>query len=255
MQGSGIYKITQVSTGKMYVGSSVDIEKRIKAHFSMLKRGSHFNSKIQQAYDSTDETDFVWEVLEGCRIEDMIEKENFWISSFNATEQGFNIARLSANTGGVLSKEKKKKLAKANKDAQYISQFVEDMRKFVLYKDMTLPEDVFIGFHDLHLGMHIPLRVSKVGNLLNRMMEEIYTLKAGYYKIHYVCFIKKQATFDISEVKEKSKFARKKSSNDIYDKIVHELLGYMYNTKFGVKIAKLLEDEGIILERQEVEKE
>jgi group I intron endonuclease len=254
MLGSGIYKITQGSTGKVYVGSSVDIEKRIRAHFSTLKRGSHFNYKMQQAYSGTSETDFVWEVLECCSIGDMIEKENFWIASLNATEEGFNLARLSANTGRTLSKEKKKKLVKASKDAQHIYQFIEDMRKFILYKDMNLPEDVFIGFHDLHLGMNIPIRAAKVGNLLNRMMEEVYTLAAGYYKIHYVCFIKKQATFDISEVKETSSFARKKSSNDIYDSIAHELKCYLNKTKFGSKLSRLLEEEGIILERQDVEK-
>ncbi len=255
MLGSGIYKITQVSTGKMYVGSSVDIEKRIKAHFSMLRKGSHFNPNIQQAFNSSQESDFVWDVLENCNIGDMIQRENFWISHFNATDKGFNLARISTNTGGVISKEKKKKLAKANKDVEHVKEFIEDMRKFVLYKDMTLPEDVFVGFHDLHLGMDSSIRIAKAGNVVNRIMNEVYNLDSGHYKIHYVCFMKKQATFEITQVEDKSNFAKKKSSNDIYDKMVDEILSYLHMSKLGCKVVKMLEDEGVTLERQEVEKE
>jgi group I intron endonuclease len=254
MLGSGIYKITQISTGKFYVGSSVDIEKRIKAHFNMLRVGTHFNTNIQQAFNTTNESDFCWEVLENCSIESMIPRENFWIAQLDATVNGFNLARLSANTGGVVSKEKKKKIQKANKDVKHIKQFVEDIKRFVLYKDMSLPEDVFVGFHDLHLGLHIPVRLSKAGNVLNRIMEEVYTLNSGYYKISHVCFIKQEATFNISEVKENSNFAKKKSSNDIYDQIVHEMQSCLINTKLGVKVSKLLEVEGVVMERQEVEK-
>ena len=41
---SGIYKITNTSTGKVYVGSAANLIKRQRSHFSSLKSGSHKNS-------------------------------------------------------------------------------------------------------------------------------------------------------------------------------------------------------------------
>ena len=43
----GIYKITNIKNGKIYVGSSKDIEKRWKEHLYKLKYGVHHSVKLQ----------------------------------------------------------------------------------------------------------------------------------------------------------------------------------------------------------------
>jgi group I intron endonuclease len=255
MFGSGIYKITQISTGRVYVGSSVDISKRLKTHSNALKKGIHHNSRIQAAYNETGEGSFIYEVLEVCKIKEMIERENFWIRELNAVEEGFNIAPESYNTGGVFSKERQKKLAKEARDAERIISFIDAMKEFVLYKDKTLNPDVYVGFHNLYLGLHIPLRLAKAGCLIRRLMDDVYSLEAGYYKINYVCFIKTQATYKINKMEAKSNFARKRTTNDIYDNVAEEIMDYLTSCKFGKKVLKILKEEGVVIERYAIEKE
>lgn len=48
---AGVYLYKQVSTGKTYIGSTIDAYGRYVSHSSSLKRGSHVNRKFQQAFD------------------------------------------------------------------------------------------------------------------------------------------------------------------------------------------------------------
>lgn len=46
-----IYKITNTLNGKVYVGKTHDLNKRILQHFSDLKKGKHHSHKLQRAVD------------------------------------------------------------------------------------------------------------------------------------------------------------------------------------------------------------
>lgn len=45
---SGIYKITNLTNGKVYVGQSQNIFMRRKQHFTQLRRGVHENKQMQE---------------------------------------------------------------------------------------------------------------------------------------------------------------------------------------------------------------
>ena len=47
---SGIYKITNKITQKIYIGSSKNIRKRWKAHRTLLNREKHYNEYLLAAY-------------------------------------------------------------------------------------------------------------------------------------------------------------------------------------------------------------
>ena len=47
---SGIYKITNKITQKIYIGSSKNIRKRWKAHRTLLNREKHYNEHLLAAY-------------------------------------------------------------------------------------------------------------------------------------------------------------------------------------------------------------
>lgn len=59
-----IYSITQLSTGRQYVGSTKDIEARKRKHFYSLSKGNHHNAFLQRAYDKTGKQDFVFDILD-----------------------------------------------------------------------------------------------------------------------------------------------------------------------------------------------
>ena len=48
---SGIYKIQNKNTGKCYVGSAVNIDRRKKKHFLELRNGIHHSLKLQRSYN------------------------------------------------------------------------------------------------------------------------------------------------------------------------------------------------------------
>ena len=47
---AGIYKITNLKNGKVYIGQSQNVFIRRKQHFSALNYGHHENSDMQQDY-------------------------------------------------------------------------------------------------------------------------------------------------------------------------------------------------------------
>ena len=48
----GIYSITNVVTGDMYIGQTIqDFEKRWKSHISALNRGNHDNEYLQRSWN------------------------------------------------------------------------------------------------------------------------------------------------------------------------------------------------------------
>ena len=58
---SGIYAIINEETGKIYIGSSGNIEKRFKAHKAELKAGKHHNKGLQADYNSGE--NFLYKII------------------------------------------------------------------------------------------------------------------------------------------------------------------------------------------------
>ncbi len=73
----GIYAIINRENWRSYVGSSVDIEKRIEVHFQELRRGIHINNQLQIDYNNN----FCVEILELCKENELLSKEEIWINN------------------------------------------------------------------------------------------------------------------------------------------------------------------------------
>ena len=58
-----IYKITNVVTSQIYIGSSVDIKERIRRHFKDLKANKHHSLKMQRSYNKYGRDSFFVENL------------------------------------------------------------------------------------------------------------------------------------------------------------------------------------------------
>ena len=59
----GIYLIGCTSTGKVYIGRSSDVSERIKSHFYILRKGTHYNSDFQRDFNEFGEDNFYNEIL------------------------------------------------------------------------------------------------------------------------------------------------------------------------------------------------
>ena len=89
---SGIYKIT-VNDYYIYIGQSVDIEKRWSAHLNELKRNKHCNRKFQNVFNKySDKIKF--KVVEYCDINMLDGREMYWIAFYRSfgTNCGLNLS-------------------------------------------------------------------------------------------------------------------------------------------------------------------
>ena len=77
----GVYAITNILTGKYYIGSSVNIDQRLINHFSQLRSGNHCNSELQKDFNEHGESFFQgYKVLECLSDEELIIKEQYYIT-------------------------------------------------------------------------------------------------------------------------------------------------------------------------------
>ena len=87
----GIYCIETKKTNKKYIGSSVDIGKRITSHFRDLEREQHRNYKLQRAYNAYKKKGFNTYILELCSKERLLDREQYYIDFFNTYKKGYNL--------------------------------------------------------------------------------------------------------------------------------------------------------------------
>jgi group I intron endonuclease len=90
----GVYRIVNLVTGKVYVGSAaVSLRQRGLYHRSFLRRGKHDNTYLQRAWDKDGEHNFRFEVLETCETSACIEREQHWMDLLRSTDRarGYNL--------------------------------------------------------------------------------------------------------------------------------------------------------------------
>jgi group I intron endonuclease len=89
----GIYEIECTANGRRYIGSSVNMQRRLRVHRSSLVSGRHVNAKLQSAWNKYGAGQFSFRVLVKCEPSDRLALEQRAIDSFDAAEKGFNLAR------------------------------------------------------------------------------------------------------------------------------------------------------------------
>lgn len=98
---SGIYRITCVVTGKIYVGSAMNLRKRWKDHSFYLQRNEHHNPKLQAAWNKYGPDAFTFEVLELVLSMSLTAREQYWFKKLDPFEKrGFNIDRVAGSRFG-----------------------------------------------------------------------------------------------------------------------------------------------------------
>jgi group I intron endonuclease len=119
MKKSGIYKITCVPTGKVYVGSAFDLARRQIEHRYHLKRGDHHCLYLQNAWNKHGADNFQFEIIEECSIELLQTREQFWLDFYRTTHPDlvFNIALVipAPMAGRTQTVETRSKISAAQK--------------------------------------------------------------------------------------------------------------------------------------------
>lgn len=88
----GIYKITNKLNNKSYIGKSIDVEKRLKNHKSAVfsNCGREHDTPIHKSMRIHGIENFTFNIIEECSIDQLDEREVFWIKYYNSYLKGYN---------------------------------------------------------------------------------------------------------------------------------------------------------------------
>lgn len=88
---SGIYKIYRdCEPGKVYIGQSTDIKGRYSGHIYYVKNIDTHRTALYQAMQQYGIEQFCFEVVEACPVENLLERERYWIQFYSSLETGYN---------------------------------------------------------------------------------------------------------------------------------------------------------------------
>lgn len=126
----GIYKITKKENGKSYIGQSNNIERRFSEHKNRNEMA------IDIAIQKYGIDAFTFEIIEECSLEQLDEKEIYWISYYN-TYDGFGY---NCGPGGGDNRcESNGRTKLTNNDVIYIRQCYNEHKRrkevYELFKD------------------------------------------------------------------------------------------------------------------------
>ena len=86
----GIYKITNKLNNKCYIGQSSNIALRWIAHINHVEKNDE-NTYLYQEMRKDGLSNFTFEILEECSIEELNDKEKYWFNFYNCLKpNGYN---------------------------------------------------------------------------------------------------------------------------------------------------------------------
>ena len=88
---SGIYIIRNIVNNKCYIGQTNNLKARWIKHKNFLKNNKHHNRHLQAAWNKYGAEEFVFEILEECPIEELDEKETYYIHKYETHINGYNL--------------------------------------------------------------------------------------------------------------------------------------------------------------------
>lgn len=88
---SGIYKVTNVNTGEVYIGKSTVVRDRWMNHIkSAYGLEGVADSQFQRSLKAYGVENFTWELLEKCPKEALNDAEKYWINFYDSKKYGLN---------------------------------------------------------------------------------------------------------------------------------------------------------------------
>lgn len=140
LNSSGIYKISNPTSKKVYIGSAFNIRKRWKAHRTSLRNNKHINRYLQSSVNKYGLSKFQFEVIEFIAAnenteelkEKLLSREQYWIDKFKSWDRkcGYNLSPTAGSPLGVKhSKESRARMSEAHKGIKHDKKTKEKISK------------------------------------------------------------------------------------------------------------------------------
>ena len=118
-----IYGIRNLINNKIYVGKSINIKIRKKAHENSFIRKQAVNIHLQRAVDKYGIENFEFLILEEATLDNIDEKEKYWINYLKSYDEEFGYNKTMGGDGGNLTLETKLKISKTSPNRKIVYQF------------------------------------------------------------------------------------------------------------------------------------
>jgi len=209
---SGVYQIKNAINGKLYIGSSNQVERRFYLHKWDLKRGKHHSITLQRSWDKYGEDAFLFSVLVYCAPEVRQSYEQFYLDSLETIDpaKGYNICcdAIAAGKGRVWTEAQKQAKSIERKGKKVSAQTYQNLLnsrkhgtdhpmfgKHHTEESLKKMSDALIGKVAWNKGKHTGNNLAKItpeqvieirNSIYNRKaLSEKYGLKPGtIYKIY-----------------------------------------------------------------------
>lgn len=108
----GIYRITNLITGKSYVGQSSNIQRRWIDHRNRYKnpKSKDYNSRLYNDMRVYGIENFEFSVVEECNKDELLDKEKLWVAKLGSYDNGYN--NTAGGNSGCANKLPKEALLK-----------------------------------------------------------------------------------------------------------------------------------------------
>lgn len=203
----GVYKILNTKTGKFYIGSSKDINKRFKDHIRKLKNCVHHSAKLQNSCNKHGVSSLELHIIEVCSLDRLLEREQYWIDYHNSYREGYNSSAISNRPSSNVASSFKEK------NKKHVDGII-DAVKCILSTNTNDSPYISVPYHVRIVENRkvYPIRVLKAVNLIKNLSEDIQKLpKDSEYKITNFNYIGKSGGYYLKEVPE--------PYNDIHNKL------------------------------------
>lgn len=90
MENSGIYKIENIITGKIYIGSATNFNHRWRIHIKRLNKKIHHSKELQEDWLKFGIDAFKFEIIQKSDKKYNRLNEQCWINFYNSVSNGYN---------------------------------------------------------------------------------------------------------------------------------------------------------------------
>ena len=108
LASAGIYCLKNIQNGKLYVGSSVHLKRRLQDHYNRLKRNAHHSPYLQASFNKYGVDSFQFNLLEITASDKTIEREQYWM---DLLQPAYNVSHIAGKP--TLTDSIKKKISEA----------------------------------------------------------------------------------------------------------------------------------------------
>lgn len=182
-KNGGVYKITNTSNGKVYIGSTKYLMRRATSHRRNLLRGTHENAYLQEAFD-LNKNDFVFEVIEvvECAKTSVLSVEQKYLDEYHEKwDQCYNIAKYTLFNDVEYHKQFCEAMSKTKKDFYKSEEGLDVLEKFSLARLGKSYEE----YYGIERAEEIRKKISEIKLIQMNEPEMIENLRQMYLGVPF----------------------------------------------------------------------